>query len=82
MWAEQYDRDLDDLFSIQSEIAQKVAERLNAKVTSVVPTDIQTDDLMTSGLHKWDEHRPDVAAIAVHQNSHRDVLILLATSCA
>src|SRR5437763_2724163 len=34
VWAEQYDRDLDDLFSIQSEIAQKVAERLNAKVTS------------------------------------------------
>ena len=34
VWAEQYDRDLNDLFSIQSEIAQKVAERLNAKVTS------------------------------------------------
>jgi serine/threonine-protein kinase len=34
VWAAQYDRDLDDLFSIQSEIAQKVAERLNAKVTS------------------------------------------------
>jgi hypothetical protein len=37
---------------------------------------------MTSGLHERDEHRPDVAAIAVHQNSHRDVLILLPTSCA
>ena len=34
VWVEQYNRDLDDLFSIQSEIAQKVAERLNAKVTS------------------------------------------------
>ena len=34
VWAEQYDRDLNDLFAIQSEIAQKVAERLNAKVTS------------------------------------------------
>ena len=34
VWAEQYDRDLDDMFAIQSEIAQKVAERLNAKVTS------------------------------------------------
>ena len=33
VWAEQYDRDLDDLFAIQSEIAQKVAERLNAKIT-------------------------------------------------
>src|SRR5262245_12565399 len=34
VWAQQYDRDLDDLFTVQSEIAQKVAERLNAKVTS------------------------------------------------
>jgi TolB-like protein/Tfp pilus assembly protein PilF len=34
VWAEQYDRDLNELFAIQSEIAQKVAERLNAKVTS------------------------------------------------
>ena len=28
VWVEQYDRDLNDLFAIQSEIAQKVAERL------------------------------------------------------
>jgi serine/threonine protein kinase/tetratricopeptide (TPR) repeat protein len=34
VWAEQYDRDLNELFAIQSEIAQKVAERLNAKVTA------------------------------------------------
>src|SRR5207253_1176869 len=34
VWAEQYDRDLNDLFAIQSEIAQKVAERLNAKITA------------------------------------------------
>jgi serine/threonine protein kinase/cytochrome c-type biogenesis protein CcmH/NrfG len=34
VWAQQYDRDLDDLFAIQSEVAQKVAERLNAEVTS------------------------------------------------
>ena len=31
VWAEQYDRDLNDLFAIQSEIAQKVAERLEPK---------------------------------------------------
>ena len=28
IWAEQYDRDLNDLFAIQSEIAQKVAQQL------------------------------------------------------
>src|SRR5262249_12911005 len=30
VWAEEYDRDLNDLFAVQSEIAQTVAERLNA----------------------------------------------------
>jgi serine/threonine protein kinase/Flp pilus assembly protein TadD len=34
LWAEQYDRDLKDMFAIQSEIAQKVAERLHAKISA------------------------------------------------
>ena len=34
VWAEQYDRDLNDLFAIQSEIAQKIAEQLNAKISA------------------------------------------------
>jgi serine/threonine protein kinase/Tfp pilus assembly protein PilF len=33
VWAEEYDRDLKDMFAIQSEIAQKVAERLHAKIS-------------------------------------------------
>jgi len=33
VWAEQYDRDLKDVFVIQSEIAQKVAEKLQAKIS-------------------------------------------------
>ena len=32
VWAEQYDRDLNDLFAIQTEIAQKVATALKAKL--------------------------------------------------
>jgi serine/threonine protein kinase/tetratricopeptide (TPR) repeat protein len=35
VWAEEYDRDLKDIFAIQSEIAQKVADRLHAKVSRV-----------------------------------------------
>ena len=34
LWAEQYDRDLKDMFAVQSEIAQKVAERLHVKISS------------------------------------------------
>src|SRR5438046_2904429 len=33
IWAEQYDRDLNDLFAIQSEIAQKVAQQLHDKIS-------------------------------------------------
>jgi len=34
VWAEQYDRDLNDLFTIQAEIAQKVAEHLHATLSA------------------------------------------------
>src|SRR5215471_17764338 len=33
VWAEAYDRDLKDIFAIQSEIAQRVAERLHIKIS-------------------------------------------------
>ncbi len=54
VWAEQYDRDLHDLFAIQSEIAQKVAERLNAKVTAAERLAIEekpTTDLVAFELY-------------------------------
>ena len=34
IWADEYDRDLVDVFAIQSEIAQKVAETLHAKISA------------------------------------------------
>src|SRR5438128_3225114 len=64
VWAEQYDRDLDDLFAIQSEIAQKVAERLNAKVTSAERLAIEekpTTDLTAFELYS---RASDVLAIS------------------
>jgi TolB-like protein/tRNA A-37 threonylcarbamoyl transferase component Bud32 len=49
VWVEQYDRDLNDLFSIQSEIAQKVAQRVHAKVSATEKASIEerpTQDLI------------------------------------
>ncbi len=54
VWAQQYDRDLNDLFATQSEIAQKVAQRLNAKVTSAERLAIEekpTTDLVAFELY-------------------------------
>src|SRR6266705_463251 len=48
-WAEEYDRDLNDLFAIQSEIAQKVAARLNAKLSASEKASVEeqpTKDLL------------------------------------
>jgi serine/threonine-protein kinase len=33
VWAEEYDRDLKDMFAVQSEIAQNVADRLHVKIS-------------------------------------------------
>ncbi len=50
VWAEQYDRDLNDLFAIQSEIAQKIAERLSAKITSAERLAIEANPPTISSL--------------------------------
>jgi len=41
VWAEEYDRDLKQMFTVQSEIAQKVAECLHVKISAVEKADIQ-----------------------------------------
>src|SRR5438094_9543787 len=54
VWAEEYNRDLTDLFAIQSEIAQKVADKFAAKVSSTEKAAIQeapTTDLVAYDLY-------------------------------
>src|SRR5262245_49916744 len=54
VWAEQYDRHLNDLFAVQSEIAEEVAERLNAKITAAEKRTIEgkpTADLIAFDLY-------------------------------
>ena len=54
VWVEQYDRDFNDLFTIQSEIAQKIASQLRAKITPAEKLAIErkpTGDLVAFELH-------------------------------
>jgi serine/threonine protein kinase/tetratricopeptide (TPR) repeat protein len=54
LWAEEYDRDLKDLFAVQSEIAQKVAVRLHVKISSTEKLAIErppTADLTAFDLY-------------------------------
>jgi TolB-like protein/tRNA A-37 threonylcarbamoyl transferase component Bud32 len=49
VWAQEYDRDLSDVFALQSEIAQKIADQLGTEVSSTEKAAIQeppTTDLL------------------------------------
>src|SRR6266576_1199917 len=49
VWAEEYDRNLNDLFAIQAEITQKVAEHLHAKLSASEKASVEerpTQDLV------------------------------------
>jgi TolB-like protein/Flp pilus assembly protein TadD len=54
VWAEEYDRDLNDLFAVQSGLARTVAERLRAKISTVEKLAVEqppTTDLVAFDLY-------------------------------
>jgi serine/threonine protein kinase len=69
VWAEEYDRDLNDLFAVQSEIAQKVAERLHAKLSANEKASVEekpTQDFVAYDLY--------VRALSIIYNAQVDSL--------
>jgi adenylate cyclase len=61
LWAERYDRQLDDIFEVESEIAEKIAEALQARLTGAEraaitkqPTkNTEAYELYLRGKHLW-----------------------------
>jgi TolB-like protein/Tfp pilus assembly protein PilF/predicted Ser/Thr protein kinase len=54
VWAEEYDRDLNDVFAIETEVAQSIANRLRAKVSAREKMAMQewpTNDLVAYDLY-------------------------------
>ncbi len=54
VWADEYDRDLNDLFAVQSELARKIAEQLRAKISSAEKLAVEkppTTDLIAFDLY-------------------------------
>jgi serine/threonine protein kinase/Flp pilus assembly protein TadD len=75
VWAEEYDRDLNDIFAIQSEIAQKVAEQLHAKVSSAEKSAIEqppTADLAAFDLYN---RAKNLFLAATNSNSGKEELL-------
>ncbi len=54
VWAEQYDRNLSDVFTLQSEIAQKIADKLGVGVSPAAKTALQ--EVPTSDLISYDAY--------------------------
>jgi TolB-like protein/Tfp pilus assembly protein PilF len=73
VWAEEYDRGLNDLFAIQSEIAQKVAEHLHAKLSASEKASVE--EKPTQDFVAYDFY---VRAVSIIYNAQVDSLAHLA----
>ena len=66
IWAETYDRDMSDMFAIQSEVAEQIAERMQTRVTpgehsriNKKPTDdVEAYNLYLLGRHHYNKVTP------------------------
>jgi TolB-like protein/class 3 adenylate cyclase/Tfp pilus assembly protein PilF len=76
LWAESYDRPLDDVFAIQSEVAKAVADQLRAKLTSAEKVSIEqrpTDD-----LGAYDRYVRAKTLLSISSNAHQEENVLQA----
>jgi TolB-like protein/Tfp pilus assembly protein PilF len=75
VWAEEYDSDLFDMFAIQSEIAQKVAEQLHAKISSAEKLSIERPP--TADLEAFDLYTraKNLFLAATNSNSGKEDLL-------
>jgi serine/threonine protein kinase/tetratricopeptide (TPR) repeat protein len=74
IWAEQYDRDLNEVFAIETEVAQSIANRLRAKVSAREKAAIQewpTKDLVAYDLYV--RARPVIEWAGVRSTKEKDV---------
>ena len=83
LWAQNYDRDLDDVFAVQSDVAKQVADALRIKILpqekqriEKKPTEsTEAYSLYLKGRHLWNKRMPDdlkkaleYFALAVHED--------------
>ena len=68
VWAEEYDRDLNDLFAVQSEIAQKVARQLHARLSASEKASVE--ERPTQDLVAYDFY---VRAVSIIYNAQIDL---------
>jgi TolB-like protein/Tfp pilus assembly protein PilF len=75
IWAEEYDRDLNDVFAIETEVAQSIANRLRAKVSArekVAMQEWPTKDLVAYDFYVQATSLIDKAAYEQHKEQGQD----------
>jgi TolB-like protein/tetratricopeptide (TPR) repeat protein len=75
LWAETYDREMADIFAVQSEVAREIASALGRTLSSVVApgsagreharTDPETYELYLRARHLWNQRRPAALRSAI-----------------
>lgn len=79
LWAEQYDRDLRDVFAIQSEIAQKIADQLRARLSPNEAANIRTqptDDMIAYELYLRAKDIAERAGLSTTERTSKEVDLL------
>jgi TolB-like protein/Tfp pilus assembly protein PilF len=67
LWAETFDRTVTDLFAVESEVAQRVADSLRAKLTGVEKAEIATK--ATENAAAYDAYLRGLAVVASNRES-------------
>jgi TolB-like protein/Tfp pilus assembly protein PilF len=68
LWSERYDRQMQDLFDVQDEIARAIAERLKVSLSGGVNRSTENPeayDLYLKGRHYWNQRLPATVRLAI-----------------
>ena len=74
IWAEEYDRDLNDVFAIETEVVQSIANRLSTRITARERATIQ--ERPTKDLAAYDFYvraMPLIEAVSISSNKDKDL---------
>ncbi len=75
VWAEEYDRDVNDMFAIQSEVAQKVAEQLHTKISLAEKSAIERAPTANIGAFDLYTRARSIFLGATNSNSGKEDLL-------
>jgi serine/threonine protein kinase/tetratricopeptide (TPR) repeat protein len=68
LWSERYDRQMEDIFEVQDEIARGIAERLRVSLTSGErrsTSNVEAYELYLKGRHFWHQRSPSTLQEAI-----------------